>query len=86
MADNLKFIDIGFGNLVSASKILCIAVADSSPSRRLVQEARDRSMLVDACAGKKSRSVIITESDHVILSSLEPSAIKEIIEGKGGDS
>ena len=82
MKDNAKFIDIGFGNLVASSRILCIAGADSSPTRRMIQEARDRSMLIDGCAGKKCHSVIITDSDHIILSSLETEVLGALLEGK----
>ena len=81
MKDSNKFIDIGFGNLVASGRILCIAGADSSPIRRMIQEARDRSMLIDGCAGKKCRSVIITDSDHIILSSIDTAALKGLLEG-----
>ncbi len=83
MKETGRFIDIGFGNLVASGRILCVAGADSSPIRRMVQEARDRSMLIDGCAGKKCRSVIITDSDHVILSSIDTAALKELLEGDG---
>ncbi len=73
----MTFVDIGFGNIAAASRILCVAGADSAPIRRIVQDARDRSVLVDACAGKKCHSVLIMDSDHVILSSLEVEEIKE---------
>ena len=86
MSDNGRFVDIGFGNIAAASRILCVAGYDSAPIRRVVQEARDRSVLVDACAGKKCRSVLIMDSDHVILSSLEVSAIEQNLGVKGGDN
>ena len=82
MSNTNKFIDIGFGNLVASRRILCIAGADSSPIRRMIQEARDRSLLIDGCAGKKCHSVIITDSDHIILSSLETSVLGDLLEGK----
>ena len=72
----MQFIDIGFGNIVSKQRVLCVAGADSSPIRRIIQDARDRSMLVDACAGKKCHSVLVMDSDHIILSSLEVDEIK----------
>ena len=84
--DEIKYIDIGFGNIAAAGRMLCVTSADSAPIRRLVQEARDRSVLVDACAGKKCRSVIVTDSDHVILSSLEVSVLRDRLEGKDGGS
>ena len=73
----MKFVDIGFGNIASAERILCIAAADSAPIRRMIQDARDRSMLVDACAGKKCRSVIVMDSDHVVTSAVEVNELRE---------
>ena len=67
----MRFVDIGFGNVVAAERILCIAGVDSAPIRRMIQDARDRSMLVDACAGRKCRSVLVMDSDHIITSSLD---------------
>ena len=80
MASNNRFVDVGFGNIVAASRILCVAGADSAPIRRIIQDARDRSVLVDACAGKKCHSVMVMDSDHVILSSLEVAQIRELLE------
>ena len=85
MADN-RFVDIGFGNIAAASRILCVAGYDSAPIRRVVQDARDSSVLVDACAGKKCRSVLVMDSDHVILSSLEVSVIEEHLSGRGEEN
>jgi len=73
----MKFVDIGFGNIAAADRILCIAAADSAPIRRMIQDARDRSMLVDACAGKKCRSVIVMDSDHVVTSAIEVNDLRE---------
>ena len=73
----MKFVDIGFGNIAAADRILCIAAADSAPIRRMIQDARDRSMLVDACAGKKCRSVIVMDSDHVVTSAIEVNELRE---------
>lgn len=80
MANDSRFVDIGFGNIVAASRILCVAGADSAPIRRIIQEARDRSVLVDACAGKKCHSVLVMDSDHVIISSLDVAEIRERLE------
>ena len=73
----MDFVDIGFGNIAAAKRILCIAAADSSPIRRVIQDAKDRGMCIDCCAGKKCQAVIITDSDHVILSSLPVDEIKQ---------
>ncbi|MCQ2467566.1 MAG: DUF370 domain-containing protein [Clostridia bacterium] len=80
MAGTKLFVDVGFGNIVAASRILCVAGSDSAPIRRIIQDARDRSVLVDACAGKKCHSVLVMDSDHIILSSLEVSEIKDKLE------
>lgn len=66
----MKLINIGFGNMVSAGRLLAIVSPDSAPIKRIVQEARDRGMLIDATYGRKTASVLIMDSDHVILSAL----------------
>lgn len=71
----MRFINIGFGNLVSAQRLLTVISPDSAPVKRLVQEARDRGMLIDASYGRKTKSVLIMDTDHVILSYLEPKTI-----------
>ena len=71
----MKLINIGFGNLVSASRLLSVISPDSAPVKRLVQEARDRGMLIDASFGRKTKSVLVMDTDHVILSALEPKTI-----------
>ena len=68
----MKFINIGFGNMVSADKIVAIVSPESAPIKRLIQEARDTNVLIDATYGRKTRAVIITDSDHVILSAIQP--------------
>ncbi len=77
----MRYIDIGFGNLAAADRILCVASPDSSPIRRVISEAKDRSMLVDACAGRKCRSVLVMDSDHIVTSSLDVSEIHNKLEG-----
>ena len=71
----MKLISIGFGNLISAQRLLAVISPDSAPVKRLIQEARDRGMLIDASYGRKTRSVLIMDTDHVILSGLEPKTI-----------
>ena len=66
----LRLINIGFGNMVAADRIIAIASPDSAPVKRLVQESRDRGMLIDATYGRKTASVLIMDSDHVVLSAL----------------
>ena len=72
----MKLINIGFGNLVSANRLLSVISPDSAPVKRLVQEARDRGMLIDASFGRKTKSVLVMDTDHVILSALEPKTIR----------
>ena len=71
----MKLINIGFGNVVSASRILAIVSPNSAPIKRIVQEARDRSMLIDATYGRRARAVIVMDTDHVILSSVLPETV-----------
>ena len=66
----MQFINIGFGNLISAQRLIAVVSPDSAPVKRLVQESRDRGMLIDATHGRKTASVLIMDSDHVVLSAL----------------
>ena len=68
----MKLINIGFGNLVSQERLVAIVSPDSAPIKRVVQEARDRGMLIDASYGRKTRAVVLMDTDHVILSALPP--------------
>ena len=68
----MKLINIGFGNLVSEERLLAVVSPDSAPIKRLVQESRERGMLIDATYGRKTASIFIMDSDHVILSALPP--------------
>ena len=70
-----KFVNVGYGNLVAAARIVTVASPDAAPIKRLVQDARDAGVVIDVSCGKKTRSVIVTDSKHVILSSLEPEAL-----------
>ena len=67
----MKLINIGFGSMVAARRVLAIMEPASAPIKRIVQEAKDRGMLIDASYGRSTRSVILMDTDHVILSSLE---------------
>lgn len=71
----MKFINIGFGNMVLADRIIAIVSPESAPIKRIVTEARDRGALVDATYGRRTRSVIVSDSDHVILSYIQPETI-----------
>ena len=71
----MKFINIGFGNMVSAGRIVAIAAPDSAPIKRLVQDARDDGRVIDVSCGRRTRAVIITDSEHVILSAIQTETI-----------
>ena len=71
----MKFINIGFGNMVSAGRIVAIASPDSAPIKRLVQDARDDGRVIDVSCGRRTRAVIITDSEHVILSAIQAETI-----------
>ena len=68
----MKLINIGFGSLVAAGRVLSILAPDSAPIKRVIQEARDRGMLIDASYGRKTKAVLLMDTDHVILSALTP--------------
>ena len=68
----MKLINIGFGNLVSAERVVAIVSPDSAPIKRMVQDTRERGMLIDATYGRKTASIFIMDSDHVVLSALPP--------------
>ena len=71
----MKFINIGFGNMVSVNRIVAIASPDSAPIKRLVQDAREEDRVIDVSCGRRTRAVIITDSDHVILSAIQTETI-----------
>lgn len=68
----MKLMNIGFGSLIAANRVLAIVEPDSAPIKRVVQEARERGMLIDASYGRKTKGVILMDTDHVILSALTP--------------
>ena len=78
----MKLVNIGFGSMVAAGRILAVVDPDSAPIKRVVQEARDRGMLIDASYGRKTRSVLLMDTDHVILSALTTQALGERWQGK----
>lgn len=78
----IKLINIGFGNIVSANRIISIVSPESAPIKRIIQEARDKGMLVDATYGRRTRAVIITDSDHVILSAVQPETVAHRLASK----
>ena len=71
----MKLINIGFGNMVSANRLVAIVSPESAPIKRIVADARERGSLIDATYGRRTRAVIITDSDHVILSAVQPETV-----------
>jgi len=72
---DIKLINIGFGNIVSANRIISVVSPESAPIKRIIQEARDAGMLIDATYGRRTRAVIICDSQHVILSAVQPETV-----------
>ena len=78
----MKLISIGFGSTVCAERILAVIAPESAPIKRLIQEARERGMLIDASFGRKTKSVLLMDTDHVILSALTTQALGDRWQGK----
>ena len=79
----MKLINIGFGNMVSAGRLIAIVSPESAPIKRMVQEARERGALVDASYGRRTRAVLLMDNDHLVLSALQPETIAGRIEEDG---
>lgn len=79
---NTRLINIGFGNIVSANRIVAIVSPESAPIKRVIQEARERFMLIDATYGRRTRAVIVTDSDHIILSAVQPETVAFRLESR----
>ena len=77
----MQLINVGFGNIVSASRIIAIVSPESAPIKRLVQEAKDRGRAIDATCGRKTRAVLIMDSDHVVLSAVQPETVAGRFDG-----
>ncbi len=73
----MKLINIGFGSMIAANRLLAVVSPDSAPVKRIIQEARDRGMLIDASYGHKTKSVLLMDTDHIILSALEPETVSQ---------
>lgn len=71
----MKLINIGFGNLVSADRVIAVVAPESAPVKRMMQEAKERGMVIDGTYGRRTRAVLVMDSDHVVLSAISPEAI-----------
>ena len=81
----MKFINIGFGNMVAADRIITLVSPDSAPIKRLIQDAKDSGRVIDVSCGRRTRSVIVTDSEHVILSAIQPETIAVRLNGQSDD-
>lgn len=79
---DIKLINIGFGNIVSANRIISIISPESAPIKRLIQESRENGLLIDATYGRRTRAVIITDSNHIILTAIQPETIANRLNSK----
>ncbi|NCC66907.1 MAG: DUF370 domain-containing protein [Clostridia bacterium] len=78
----MKLINIGFGNMVSANRIIAIVSPESAPIKRIIQDVRDKGLLIDATYGRRTRAVVIMDSGHVILSAIQPETVAGRMSGK----
>ena len=78
----ISLINIGFGNIVSANRLVAIVSPDSAPINRIIQDARDRGTLIDATCGRRTRAVLIMDSEHVILSAVQPETVAHRLDSK----
>ncbi len=81
----MRFISIGFGNMVAAHRVVTLVSPDSAPMKRLIQDAREAGRVVDVTCGRRTRSVILTDSDHVILSAIQAETISNRLNGECAD-
>lgn len=80
-----SIVNIGYGNLVMAAKVVAVLSPESAPMRRIREDAKERKMLIDATQGRKTRAIIITDSDHVILSAVQVETLLQRFAGGGGE-
>ena len=81
----MRLINIGYGNMLSSSRIIAIVSPDAAPVKRMIQNARDKGMLIDASCGRKTKAVIVTDSDHVVLSAVQPETVAHRVNDTGED-
>ena len=81
----MKILNVGFGNAVAAQRVVAVISAEAAPTKRMIQAAKDSGKAIDGTAGRKTRTVIITDSDHVILSALQPETLTARLEQENAD-
>ncbi len=77
----MKFVNIGFNNMINSDRVIAVISADSAPSKRLIQEARDNGRVIDCTSGKKTRCIIVMDSDHIILSAIQNETVSVRLNG-----
>lgn len=82
----MKFVNVGFNNMVLDERIVAVISPDSAPAKRIVSEAKDDSRIIDCTGGRRTKSVIVTDSDHVVLSALTPEALGNRLNGAKNDN
>lgn len=83
---DIKLVNIGFGNIVAANRIISIISPESAPIKRIIQETRDKGMLVDATYGRRTRAVVVVDSGHIILSAVQPETVANRLVAQTADS
>ncbi len=81
----MKFINVGFGNMIAADRVVVLANPDSAPIKRLIQDSKDDGRAIDVTCGRRTRAVIVTDSEHVILSAIQTETIANRLENNGGE-
>ena len=82
----MKFVNVGFNNMINAERVIAVIASDSAPAKRLIQDAKDTGRAVDCTCGRKTRCIVIMDSDHIILSAIQNETIATRLAGNGDDS
>ncbi len=83
---DIRLVNIGFGNIVAANRIIAIVSPESAPIKRIIQEAREKGVLIDATYGRRTRAVVVADSGHIILSAVQPETVANRLTSKDSDS
>lgn len=81
----MKLVNIGYGNMISSARLVSIVSPESAPVKRIIQDSRDKGMLIDATCGRRTRAVLVMDSEHVILSAVQPETIALRFSGEKGN-
>ncbi len=81
----MRFVNVGFNNILNADRIVAVIGSDSAPSKRMIQDAKDMGRAIDCTSGRKTRSILVMDSDHVILSAIQTETLAARLEGKAAD-